>query len=301
MKTNNLIYSSTKTYTKSGDTYRLTANVELSDKCKNGICDFAITGNIYKKSKNGRWIHYAGGCVHESILKYFPNLEIFVKLHLCNRYGQPMYSIDNGIYWLKESKKTGMDYLMITEEEADTLLTAVDDKLYFKYLLYSLGIVDRWKKEADKAISDLEEFTGNKWVNPYTPGEERFCLKPLTEEELSIVQERIATGYYSEVSVQERKEATRIELIEKRKAEIISECEKEITKVLEKQNIDLEIANSGILSTNYIYYSHTNTLIFNWNRNHEGIKKEEFNHFMETANFDNLPKDIKIEYKEEGE
>ena len=34
------------------------------------------------------------------------------------------------------------------------------------YLLYTLGIVDRWEQESLKAIKQLEALTGNTWENP---------------------------------------------------------------------------------------------------------------------------------------
>ena len=58
------------------------------------------------------------------------------------------------------SKETVIDYLRITETEYN-LLCQSEDKQYFKYLLYSMGIVNRWNEESKAAIKDLEALTGN--------------------------------------------------------------------------------------------------------------------------------------------
>lgn len=59
-----------------------------------------------------------------------------------------------------------------------------------------LGIVDRWKRESDELLVELENLCGKKWVNPYIPEKERFTLT-LTDEERSLIEERIKAGYYS--------------------------------------------------------------------------------------------------------
>ena len=69
--------------------------------------------------------------------------------------------------------KVTMEYLRISEEEYVELSSASDDKLYFKYQLFNLGIVYRWKRESDVLIEELEKLSGKKWVNPYKPEEER--------------------------------------------------------------------------------------------------------------------------------
>lgn len=74
------------------------------------------------------------------------------------------------------------------------LLYQAEDKQYFKYLLYVLGIVERWKRESNEALKKLEELTGQTWENPYKPENERFTLK-LTNEERTTITNRINEGY----------------------------------------------------------------------------------------------------------
>lgn len=74
-----------------------------------------------------------------------------------------MYPVENGFYHItNSSKETAINYLRITEMEYNLLYQA-EDKQYFKYLLYVLGIVERWKRESNEALKKLEELTGQTW------------------------------------------------------------------------------------------------------------------------------------------
>lgn len=188
--TNKLVYITSKIYVNAGTTFKMNVKISLDDCCKNNICNWSITAEIYEKRKNGRFVWRAGGCCHEEILKRFPQLKKFVDLHLSNHYGAPMYPVENGFYHIRNSSKaTAINYLRITETEYD-LLHKAEDKQYFKYLLYMLGIVERWKRESNEALKKLEELTGKTWENPYKPENERFTLK-LTDEERTTITNKI--------------------------------------------------------------------------------------------------------------
>lgn len=206
MKTTKLSYNVTKCYVENGITYKMNVRISLGDCCKNGVCDWSITADIYEKRRNGRFVLCASGCCHEEILKYFPQFKTFIDLNLCNHYGQPMYPVDNGVYHLKNSsRETAINYLRITELEYNILRDSAEDKEYFKYLLYTLGIVDRWEQESLQAIKLLESLTGNTWENPYKPENEHFALK-LTDEERTLIENRIKDGYYTSEAIQARKD-----------------------------------------------------------------------------------------------
>lgn len=113
-----------------------------------------------------------------------------------------MHPVENGIYHVRRSgMSVAMEYLRISEQECVELYKASEDKMYFKYLLFSLGIVDRWKRESEELIAELEKLCGKKWVNPYMPEKERFTLT-LTDEERLLIEERIKAGYYSAESIE---------------------------------------------------------------------------------------------------
>lgn len=79
--TNRLCYTVSKRYIQAGTTFKINVKILLADDCKNNICDWSITADIYEQRKNGRFVWCAGGCCHEEILKRFPQFKMFVDLH----------------------------------------------------------------------------------------------------------------------------------------------------------------------------------------------------------------------------
>lgn len=168
--------------------------------------------------------------------------------------------------------------------------------MYFKYLLFNLGIVDRWKRESDELLVELEDLCGKKWVNPYTPEKERFTLI-LTDEERLLVEERIKAGYYSAENIEKRREeAHKAKMVEKR-AKICEQYDKEIRQAEVEKKIMLCVFDYGLSTDNAIYYPHTNTLSFNWNGYGEKITQEEFDDFVNNVDRSQLPEGIKFELK----
>lgn len=208
-----------------------------------------------------------------------------------------MYPVENGVYHLVNSdKEEAINYLRITETEYDILRNSTEDKLYFKYLLYTLGIVDRWKQESLKAIKQLEALTGNTWENPYKPENEHFALK-LTDEERTLIENRIKEGYYTSEAIQARKDQKKREEYEKKRNEIIADCEKEIQKAENKKLVMLAVLDAGISSKNAIYYDFKNELTFNWNDCETQITQEQFDEFMKTVDKTKLPENITFKLK----
>lgn len=295
--TNKLTYSKTKDFTENGKEYRIITTVSLDDDCRNNMCDWSITADIYWKNECGIYKEHMGGCCHDEIIKHCPELAKFISLQLCNHYGAPMYSVENGAYHIKNSDKfTAIGYLRISDIEYSQLSEAVDDKLYFKYLLFNLGIVDRWKHESDELLAELENLCGKKWVNPYKPEEERFTLT-LTDGEYLLVEERIKAGYYSAENIEKRREeAYKAKMLEKR-AMICERYDKEIRQAETEKKIMLCVFDYGLPTDNAIYYPHTNTLSFNWKGYEKKVTQEEFDDFVNNADRSQLPEGIKFELK----
>lgn len=199
---NKLIYKQTNYFKEDGEEYRIIVTVSLDDDCHNNMCDWSITADIRWKNQRGQYKEYMGGCCHDEVAKYVPELAKFIPLHCCNHYGAPMYPVENGTYHIKNSDKSAaIEYLRISDKEYSKLSEAVDDKTYFKYLLFDMGVVDRWKHESDELLAELENLCGKKWVNPYTPEKERFTLTLMHEERL-LIEERIKAGYYSAENIE---------------------------------------------------------------------------------------------------
>lgn len=295
METNTLKYTVVKSFREKGITYKVIATIKLHDECKNGTCSWSITGTLQQKKGNGRFYDIGHGCIHEEILKAFPKLKMFVDLHLCDWRGTPLYPVENGYYFLQEDKKQAKEYLRVTDEEME-ILSKCDNKEYFKYQLFALSIVKRWQAESKKAIQALEELTGDVWVNPYKESEERHRFV-LSDEEREEMEGKILSRYYTESSIQERKEAERIAKIEKRKNEVIKTFEKRINKATKEKDVKLAILGAGLLSDNYIYYVEGNNVVFNYYSYHDKVTEEEYNNMLKNIDYSLLPEGIKFEYK----
>lgn len=294
---NKLVYSKENYYTENGDEYKIKTTISLDDDCHNNMCDWSITADIRWKNEYGIYKEHMGSCCHDEIIRHCPELAKFIPMHCCNHYGAPMSPVENGIYHVRRSgMPVAMEYLRISEQECVELYKASEDKEYFKYLLFNLGIVDRWKHESDELLVEFENLCGKKWINPYKPEEERFTMT-LTDKERSFIEERIEFGYYSTENIQKRREETRRAKMMKKRAKICERYDKEIRKAEVGKKVMLCVFDHGLNVDNVIYYNHNNTLHFNWVDYGEKITKEEFDNFVNNVDRSQLPEGIKFEFK----
>ena len=95
-------------YDENGKPAVLIVEIRYDDECKNGHNTFAITGNLYENyripgettvhHKDGSLLWQStGGCIHEEIIKRFPELAKYIKWHLTAADG-PLYYLANTIY-----------------------------------------------------------------------------------------------------------------------------------------------------------------------------------------------------------
>lgn len=259
--TNRLCYTVSKRYIQAGTTFKINVKILLADDCKNNICDWSITADIYEQRKNGCFVWCTGGCCHEEILKHFPQFKMFVELHLSNHYGAPMYPVENGFYHITNgSKETAINYLRITETEYNLLYQAEDKQ------------------------------------NPYKPENERFTLK-LTDEERTTITNRINEGYYRLEAVQARKDEEKRKAYEKKRAEIINDCKKKQQKAENEKRVMLAVLDAGLSLRNVIYYDHSNELVFNWKDYETKVTENDFNKFVSSVNRSLLPAGITFKMK----
>lgn len=297
MKSKILRWNPKKIYHEEGNVYKICAKVSLDDDCNNMHADFSITADVYEKTKNGRWLWVAGGCQHDLISKHFPGLKRFIPLHLCSHDGSPMYPVENGSFHVYNSSEIiTNDYLRLSDGELQKLNAAPKDHAYFKYMLFHLGIVARWQKEADEFIRFLEEKTGVEWENPYTPEQEHFRLE-ISAEEKAKIETKISNGYYSEEAIAERNEARRIAKIEAQREEILAKYNKTEQQARNERDIKLYILDSGLPTDNVIYYNHTNEVVFNWKDYDKKITQEQFVDFINQVDYSKLPDGVEFSIK----
>lgn len=77
----------------------ITVTVKAYTCGNNAHPHFSVTADIYKPGRSHDPV--ACGCLHEEVLRYFPEMAPLVALHLSNADdGEPMHAEANGFYWL---------------------------------------------------------------------------------------------------------------------------------------------------------------------------------------------------------
>ena len=281
-----------KKFSRNGEDFKIRATIRLDDECKNGHEDFAITGEVvdrhrrpYEHAGDG-WYHYMGGMCHDEIMEHFPEFEPFIKLHLSDFTGGPMYAEGNAHHYLRQGN---LDYLQshlrLLDEELDFFKENIphdpaEGKELLWYYLIEMGIVRRWKREADAAIKQLEKLVSDKLGIPHTftaKGKPRFKLDP---ERFAKVAKKIESGYYSKEQIQARADA----ILEKErieaKAEAIEKRDKSIVKAEREYEFKKWIIDSPFFrSKNWIFYDHSMELAINWKSFEPQIDRQEFLHY----------------------
>lgn len=273
-KSNSLVYNTMRPYGKTN----IFVSIRLNDECKNGHQDFAITGDIYKAGnpKTDRYF-IAGGCIHDEILKVFPEFKIFVNLHLCDYKGVPTHPAANGFYHLKNGfnkikpNEAGFinkfcNYYRISEMQFDKLSTAKNVTQY-ALILQKENILLQWEEEANEAIKILESLTNKSFL---VDSKKTQFVAP-TKEEIEEEEKRQREGYYTPEAEEKRAEAKKEALLNKLKIE----RDKEIAKTNAEFEVKVQVLKIGGEKAlkNCIFYNHTQTLAFNW-RGYDEISAE---------------------------
>lgn len=249
-------YQRTRTVGYYGATLKFTATFSLDDDCKNGVCHFSITGGaICIKGKRGvcrKGDYVYGNCVMATIAKYFPELVPFIPLHGSNEFGQPTHPVANLIYHIgqRESTEKLCQLYRVTEKELETLRNAVINKDFFRYQLFKLGIVDRWKKEADAAILWLEEKTGATFTHTENP---KHTL--LYDESCKGMEKRVISGEFTCAAIQAKKEAAHKAWQNARVAEINAEYEQACKFIKRKHELALWCVEN-VPTQNYRFWAY---------------------------------------------
>lgn len=265
----------TKKNTKNGET--LTVTITLDDDCNNGHQDFSITREAYEagKPRTDKYLITAG-CIHEKILNHFPEFEIFVNLHLCDYRGIPMHAVANGFFHIND-KEGGMNkdefckYYRVTPQQYDILKTSEDETL-FAYNLVKLGILDQWRKEANKGIKMLENLTGEKFQN--TSKKTNMDVS-LTNQDIAKIDADMEAGIYSPEKIRERNRKKQEEIKQRKIQHILDRQKKNIDKIKRDDDIKITLLKSGIDVDNIIYYHHNNTVQFNWQEHERQLTQQE--------------------------
>ncbi len=308
--------------TEHGRAQKTVIKISLDDDCKNGHEDFSLTADIYEKDGHGQWRDVGGGCCHDHILKLRPALKPFADLHLSTYVGVPMLAVANAWYWLQgafpecadhdkslgachggtgsgakspeECRRIFADYIRASDAEVSELAKlAPRSQQELQAALEDAGFPARWKKEAQAAIRQLEEWTGRKFETAST----RKTWEPLSDDVRQEIGRRRASGYYEPEQIAKRDAEKRAKVKAARLAELRQEFDNK-RKVAELElMVEVYLVEHREEKVNAIYYTHTNTLSFNWSSCDRLMSKPEFDAFVAGADLSKLPPDIKFEFK----
>jgi len=152
-----------KTHTVKGEPMHI--HIRLSDPCKNGHNDFAITADIWSKTAKRLTDNNIDrcGCCHEDIVKKMPSLQLFVDLHLSDESGAPVYAVENGYYHMRNSStQIFAHYMRISTDHASRIITTIHNKEDFSKWVETLR--PSWAAQANEAKAKLAELIDKNMV-----------------------------------------------------------------------------------------------------------------------------------------
>jgi hypothetical protein len=121
----------------------------------------------------------------------------------------------------------------------------------------------------------------------------------LPEEIKTLIEERIANGYYLPENIRKREAKLLEEKKQKRINELKEDAERKIKEIEDDLAVRVYVVESGLSDGNFIYYNHTNKGVFNWQNDafHNKISQEEFIDFLNGVDYSKLPEGIEFEIK----
>lgn len=135
-----------------------------------GINDdrISVTGEVYYERQDNDGFFFDNepddcGMVHDRILQAFPWLRQLIDLHLSDaRTGAPMYTLDNGWYWLREDDPNDRYNAIITDKSrrraaqylrtTPRMLEAIETKEDLARLIETT-LAPAWEKQVDSTLA----------------------------------------------------------------------------------------------------------------------------------------------------
>jgi hypothetical protein len=190
-----------------------------------------------------------------------------------------MHCISNGFYFLKNgfnSKSTNEEfineycqYYRLSRDQFNTISVA-ESQTHFAILLVECGALKQWENEANEAIKKLEELTGDEFLIDSIKTQYEAPKK----EDIDAEKDKITNGYYSNEQKTKREEEKKQKEFDK----INEEEQKAINKIkLEYQIKRLLLSANKQAFDNYIFYSHSNEIKFNWRDYGKQLSIDEIN------------------------
>jgi hypothetical protein len=161
-----------KVFYEGGQKYRIQVRAQLEHLDGNKKPYFSIGGDIHRLAKNGRKVWESGGCIHEEIVKHFPQLQLLVDIHLADDEGVPMHAYANAAYFAGhgeyEKKRTNLlaKHLRVSEKLAQEMIDHITEywgeldeittpAMAWEGTCKDYGLPEQWLEQAAVAKSML--------------------------------------------------------------------------------------------------------------------------------------------------
>lgn len=291
--TNDLIHS----FVKQSKGKRISVQIKLNDKYKNGHEDFSITGT-YWDTLDKRRRPTAMGCIHDEILELCPQMKIFVDLHLRDFTGLPMHPFANILFHLTQTKQGKewngkiRDYDWVAEiydlpkdQKSKHYIEAAENKQQLFVILSELGVILKWEEKAKEGIKQLEALTGEKFASL---AKRTHADVKIAQYEYDSLKELIFdTEYFSKKEVRARQEEKKKEGIEARIRKINIQAERKIKEIEEKRGLELLLVKTLGSGANFILYTPTPRISLNFHSYGTVHTQEELEKVQEALSVNN--------------
>ena len=292
MKKNELKYNETK---QIGENTFIAVEIGLRYIKGNGYSYFYAVGDVYELKRKRKKV-ISSGCIHEEILKYFPEFKIFIYLHGNSSYGMPLHMLSDTKFAIDNNKIDAIcRTLGISEEMAKEMTCWGEEIDYMKYFLEENDIIFSLRRKSKTAIKLLEKLTGDEFENPDILG--IYDYIPLSKDAKDHIKKLHEKGYFTIDNVIKRRG-------EKMREIQMQKLESEKKKLeSEKKEIDNEIQvlqylfDRGIRIDCHAYLRSVNILAINLLKNGDGVMTEkEYKDFIDSIDYSKLPKNISFEF-----
>lgn len=116
---------------------------------------FSVSHEVWHANKKGEIDKrykdpWSMGVCGEEVSKVFPELKDLIDFHLRDINGEPMYTLENGLYFIRENNVNAVKSYFHTDDIDELMKIKTEEELQ-EYLVNN-GFYDKWKEEANSLI-----------------------------------------------------------------------------------------------------------------------------------------------------
>ena len=290
-------YKTSKKIPNNGERYepkKIVVSIRCNDECKNGHDTFAITGELWEVGDTYRRGPSTCGCIHNEIIKYYPEFQLLVDLHLSDGNGLPMYALENGFYHLQGVQGVAAydhtctleyfaEYMRISIQKAQALVDHCHRKIEFALFVKAMEPI--YLQEATDAKQMIQALINGEATPERTPTQDT-----TTADVLTYTHE---TSEDAQSEVRKAIEAEKIRKAQEARKEIEDTYDKKRKKALAQYQIDLWVLeNAPQFRGNVIYYEHIPRVCFGW---YKPLTKAQYDQLLDLMPEFNWPYELRGE------